>query len=109
MQRISVKTGTSIAAANGAASHDRFVKRSTPKEHVMSITTIRVSDTELQVERTLYTFAQKSDADAFQACLVNSSVDACYREHPPLSASPTVPDQHPDDPARGNTISPSLG
>jgi hypothetical protein len=75
----------------------------------MSITTIRVSDTEVQVERTLYTFAQKTDADAFQSCLVNSSVDTCYREHPPLSARPREPDQTPDDPARGSTISPSLG
>ncbi|MFT4066616.1 hypothetical protein [Paraburkholderia sp.] len=75
----------------------------------MSITTIRVSDTEVQVERTLYAFAQKSDADAFQQCLVDGSVDTCYREHPPLSACPVVPDRHPDDPARGSTISPSLG
>ncbi|MBB5419503.1 hypothetical protein QF000_003409 [Paraburkholderia atlantica] len=75
----------------------------------MSITTIRVSDTEVQVERTLYTFAQKSDADAFQNCVVDGSVDTCYRDHPPLSARPTVPDEHPDDPARGSTISPSLG
>ncbi|MBC8722257.1 hypothetical protein F6X37_11805 [Paraburkholderia sp. 31.1] len=75
----------------------------------MSITTIRVSDTEVQVERTLCTFAQKSDADAFQNCLVDGSVDTCYRDHPPLSARPTLPDEHPGDPARGSTISPSLG
>ncbi|MGF6933234.1 hypothetical protein OKW41_002373 [Paraburkholderia sp. UCT70] len=75
----------------------------------MSITTIRVSETEVQVERTLYTFAQKSDADAFQNCLVDGSVDTCYRDRPPLSARPTVPDEHPDGPARGSTISPSLG
>ena len=66
----------------------------------MTVTTIRVSDTEVQVERTLYTFAQ---------CVVNDSIDACYRSHPPLSARPTVPDEHPDDPNRGSTISPSLG
>ncbi|ADG17937.1 hypothetical protein [Paraburkholderia atlantica] len=75
----------------------------------MSITTIRVSDTEVQVERTLYTFAQKSDADAFQNCVVDGPVDTCYRDHPPLSVRPTVPDEQPDDPARGSTISPSLG
>ncbi|CAB3669375.1 hypothetical protein LMG22037_01877 [Paraburkholderia phenoliruptrix] len=75
----------------------------------MSVTTIRVSDTEVQVERTLYTFAQKSDADAFAQCVVNDSIDTCYRNHPPLSARPTVPDEHPDDPNRGSTISPSLG
>jgi hypothetical protein len=79
------------------------------KENPMTITTIRVSDTEVQVERTLYTFAQKSDADSFQRCLVDTSIDTCYRSHPPLSAKATVPDEHPDDPARGSTISPSLG
>jgi len=79
------------------------------KERLMPITTIRVSDTEVQVERTLYTFAQKSDADAFAQCVVNDSIDTCYRSHPPLSARPTVPDEHPDDPNRGSTISPSLG
>jgi hypothetical protein len=79
------------------------------KESPMTVTTIRVSDTELQVERTLYTFAQKGDADAFAQCVVNDSIDTCYRNHPPLSARPTVPDEHPDDPNRGSTISPSLG
>jgi hypothetical protein len=79
------------------------------KEHFMTVTTIRISDTEVQVERTLYTFAQKSDADAFAQCVVNDSIDTCYRSHPPLSARPTVPDEHPDDPNRGSTISPSLG
>lgn len=73
------------------------------------ITTIRVSDTELQVERTFYSFASKTDADAFQMCLVDGSIDACYQRHPPVSVRPTVPDEHPDDPNRGSTISPSLG
>ncbi|MFL9901200.1 hypothetical protein PQR75_30475 [Paraburkholderia fungorum] len=75
----------------------------------MTITTIRVSDTEVQVERTLYTFSQKPDADAFQRCLADTSIDSCYRNHPPVSVRPTVPDEHPDDPSRGSTISPSLG
>ncbi|MGF6770839.1 hypothetical protein P3T18_003318 [Paraburkholderia sp. GAS199] len=75
----------------------------------MTITTIRVSDTEVQVERTLYQFANTGDADAFQRCLVDTSIDSCYRNHPPLSARPTVPDEQPEDPARGSTISPSLG
>lgn len=75
----------------------------------MSMTTIRVSDTEVQVERTLYTFGNRNDADAFQRCLVDTAVDSCYRSHPPVSTRPTVPDEHPDDPDRGSTISPSLG
>jgi hypothetical protein len=79
------------------------------KEILMTMTTIRLSETEVQVERTLYTFAQKNDADAFQRCLADTSIDSCYRTHPPLSVRPTVPDEHPDDPGRGSTISPSLG
>ncbi|MFL9929507.1 hypothetical protein P0D88_09635 [Paraburkholderia sp. RL18-103-BIB-C] len=75
----------------------------------MTITTIRVSDTEVQVERTLYKFAQTKDADAFQRCLADESIDSCYRTHPPMSAQPTMPGQHPDDPGRGSTISPPLG
>ncbi|WP_408231892.1 MULTISPECIES: hypothetical protein [Paraburkholderia] len=75
----------------------------------MTITTIRISDTQVQVERTLYKFARVSDADAFQRCLADASIDSCYRAHPPLSAQPTAPGQQPDDPGRGSTISPSLG
>lgn len=75
----------------------------------MTITTIRVSDTEVQVERTLYAFSQKTDADAFEHCLADTSIDSCYRNHLPVSVHPTPPDQHPDDPGRGSTISPSLG
>ncbi|CAB3787788.1 hypothetical protein LMG28614_02571 [Paraburkholderia ultramafica] len=75
----------------------------------MTITTIRISDTEVQVERTLYKFAQKIDADSFQRCLIDTSIDRCYRSHPPLSALPTMPDEQPNDPGRGSTISPSLG
>ncbi|WP_168790409.1 hypothetical protein [Paraburkholderia aromaticivorans] len=75
----------------------------------MTMTTIRLSDTEVQVERTLYKFAQKNDADAFQRCLGDTSIGSCYRTHPPLAAHPTMPDEHPDDPGRGSIISPSLG
>ena len=75
----------------------------------MSITTIRTSDTELQVEQTSYTFAKKEDADAFQQCLVNGSVESCYRDHPPVSMRPARADERADDPSRGSTISPSLG
>lgn len=75
----------------------------------MTVTTIRLSDTQVQVERTLYTFAQKSDADSFQRCLTDTSIDGCYRAHPPRSVRPTAPDEHPDEPSRGSTISPSSG
>ncbi|MDE1181700.1 hypothetical protein [Paraburkholderia sp.] len=79
----------------------------------MPLTTIRVSDTEVQVERSLYSFAQSADADAFEGCIADASVEACYQQHPPVSVRPTMPDEQPDDPNRGGTggsaITPSLG
>ncbi|MBP0590282.1 hypothetical protein J8I87_11280 [Paraburkholderia sp. LEh10] len=75
----------------------------------MTITTIRKSDTEVQVEQTLYTFAAKEQADAFQQCLVNGSVEGCHSNHPPVSMRPARPDERIDDPNRDSTISPSLG
>ena len=75
----------------------------------MSITTIRTSDTEVQVEQTSYTFAKKEDADAFQQCLVNGSIESCHRDHPPVSMRPARPDERADDPNRDSTIAPSLG
>ena len=75
----------------------------------MSITTIRTSDTEVQVEHTVYTFAKKGDADAFLRCLVQGSIGACYRQHPPAATRPVTPDERPDDPNRDSMISPSLG
>ena len=75
----------------------------------MTITTIRASDTEVQVEQTVYTFAQKADADAFQQCLVNGSIETCNRDHPPVSLRPAKPAERIEDPNRDSTISPSLG
>ncbi|ALP68449.1 MULTISPECIES: hypothetical protein [Paraburkholderia] len=75
----------------------------------MTITTIRKSDTELQVEQTLYVFARKEEAEAFQQCLVNGTVEGCYRAHPPVSMRPARADERADDPSRDSTISPSLG
>ncbi|ALL71788.1 hypothetical protein K788_0007040 (plasmid) [Paraburkholderia caribensis MBA4] len=75
----------------------------------MTITTIRKSDTELQVEQTLYVFAAKEEAEAFQQCLVGGTVEGCYREHPPVSMRPARADERADDPSRDSTISPSLG
>jgi hypothetical protein len=79
------------------------------KEQIMTITTIRKSDTELQVEQTLYVFARKEEAEAFQQCLVNGTVEGCYRAHPPVSMRPARADERADDPSRDSTISPSLG
>ena len=62
----------------------------------MTITTIRKSDTELQVEQTLYVFARKEEAEAFQQCLVNGTVEGCYRAHPPVSMRPARADERAD-------------
>ncbi|MEM5434421.1 hypothetical protein [Paraburkholderia diazotrophica] len=75
----------------------------------MTITTIRISDTQVQVEQTAYTFANKEDADAFQQCLVSGTVETCHHDHPPVSMRPTRADERADDPNRDSTISPSLG
>ncbi|APR35838.1 hypothetical protein [Paraburkholderia sp. SOS3] len=75
----------------------------------MSIMTIRTSDTEVQVEQTVYTFAKKDEADAFQRCVADRSIDTCNREHPPLSLRPATPEMRPDDPNRDSTISPTVG
>ena len=75
----------------------------------MTITTIRKSATVLQVEQTLYVVARKEEAEAFQQCLVNGTVEGCYRAHPPVSMRPARADERADDPSRDSTISPSLG
>jgi hypothetical protein len=72
----------------------------------MAITTIRVSDTEVQCEKTLYSFSQKRDADAFERCLADASIEACIQQCPAVSSRPN---EQVDDPNRGSTISPSLG
>jgi hypothetical protein len=74
----------------------------------MSITTIRTSDTQVQVEHTVYTFAAKDDADAFQRCIASHSISTCYQRHPPAAVRSATLDERPDDPNRGSTISPSL-
>jgi hypothetical protein len=75
----------------------------------MSITTIRASDTEVQVEQTIYAFARKDDADAFQRCLADRSIDTCNRAHPPVSTRSATPHVKPEDPDRDSTISPTVG
>jgi hypothetical protein len=75
----------------------------------MSITTIRASDTEVQVETTVYAFEKEDDADAFQRGLADQSIDSCLREHPPVSTRSAIPDVKPEDPDRDSTISPTVG
>ncbi|MDR5739722.1 MULTISPECIES: hypothetical protein [unclassified Caballeronia] len=75
----------------------------------MTISADRISDTEVKVENTIYTFDGKDRADAFQQCLGSDSVETCAADHAPLStravsASDTALGGEP-----GSIISPSMG
>ena len=75
----------------------------------MTITATRLSDTEVQVETTVYSFSDSAVADAFQACIDRDSIDTCSASHAPASsraAHPAVPE---DDVPPGSIISPSMG
>jgi hypothetical protein len=74
----------------------------------MTVTASRLSDTEVQVEQTVYTFSDSTVADAFQRCVGDDSVEECSTSHAPAS-SRAANDEHSSEPAPGSVISPSLG
>ncbi|WP_158934645.1 hypothetical protein [Burkholderia sp. S171] len=74
----------------------------------MTITASRLSDTEVLVDHTVYTFSDSAVADAFQRCIGQDSVDSCSTSHAPVS-SRTANNAAPDDLPPGSIISPSLG
>jgi hypothetical protein len=47
----------------------------------MTITASRLSDTEVLVDHTVYTFSDSVVADAFQRCIGQDSVDSCSTSH----------------------------
>lgn len=47
--------------------------------------TIRISPTEVQVDRLIYVYASASQADAFEACVAAVDVGHCVTDHPPQS------------------------
>ncbi|VXB20279.1 conserved hypothetical protein [Burkholderia sp. 8Y] len=75
----------------------------------MAISAERLSDTEIKVDETVYTFDGKDAADAFQQCLGSDTLDTCTRHHAPVStrAATTGSDLAEGEP--GSIISPSLG
>jgi hypothetical protein len=77
-------------------------------ENMMTITAIRKSDTEVQIEQTIYAFGAKDDADEFMRCLADTSVDVCKERHPPISVQ-AVPQPKLEEPDRGSSISPTVG
>jgi hypothetical protein len=75
----------------------------------MAITAERLSDTDVKVDDTIYSFDGKAHADAFQQCLVNDSVATCAANHAPVKtrAAHEVSGEPQGEP--GSIISPSLG
>jgi hypothetical protein len=73
----------------------------------MTVTTNRLSDTEVQIEQTVYTFSDSTVADAFQRCVGEDSVDECSVSHASVSSRAANDDRSVAAP--GSVISPSLG
>lgn len=74
----------------------------------MTITANRLSDTEVLVETTVYTFSESSVADGFLRCIGQESVDTCSASHAPVSAR-AANEANANDLPPGSIISPSLG
>lgn len=47
--------------------------------------TVRISPTEVQVGRFMYTFEEPNEADGFQACVAAVNGSYCERKHPAVS------------------------
>ena len=78
--------------------------------HNMTIEADRISDTEVKVGDTIYTFDAQGSADAFQQCLGNDSVETCAKNHAPVftrGAQEEISGEPKGEP--GSIISPSLG
>jgi len=75
----------------------------------MAIAADRLSDTEVKVEDTIYTFDAKDKADAFQQCLGSATLDTCTRDHAPVSTRAATADGGSLGGEPGSIISPSLG
>lgn len=78
-------------------------------ENIMTITASRLSDTEVQVEHTVYTFSESAVADAFQRCIGQDGVDTCSASHAPVSSRTIQDADSAQQLAPGSIISPSLG
>ncbi|SAK62136.1 hypothetical protein AWB76_03187 [Caballeronia temeraria] len=76
----------------------------------MAIEADRISDTEIKVGDTIYTFDAKGIADGFLQCLISDSIETCAKNHAPVSTRAAHADES-GEPKRepGSIISPSLG
>jgi hypothetical protein len=75
----------------------------------MTVTADRLSDTDVKVGDTIYSFDAKAKADAFQECLANDKPDACLKNHAPASQRAAAADTDALDVKPGGIISPSMG
>ncbi|MDR5856709.1 hypothetical protein P9239_05895 [Caballeronia sp. LZ062] len=75
----------------------------------MAISAERLSDNEIKVDETVYTFDAKDTADAFQQCLGSDTLDTCRGHHAPVSTRAATPATGPAEGEPGSIISPSLG
>jgi hypothetical protein len=82
---------------------------STTRGKIMTITAERLSDTEVKVDESIYTFESKDIADAFQQCLGPDELASCKAQHPPLATRAAYEDKGPAEGEPGSIISPSLG
>lgn len=75
----------------------------------MAIEADRLSDTDVKVDNTIYTFDAKDHADAFMQCLATDSLETCTKNHASISTRGAIADQDPPGGEPGSIISPSLG
>ena len=75
----------------------------------MTIAADRISDTEIKVGDTIYTFDAKARADAFQQCLGAGSIESCVKNHAPVSTRAVVEESGEPKGEPGSIISPSMG
>jgi hypothetical protein len=99
-------TRVPVSGALDAELKDVHAKK---RQHEMTIAADRITDLEVRVSDTIYVFDNKADADAFQQCLGNDSVETCNRNHAPVSTRSALNDTGADGLAPGSIISPSMG
>ena len=75
----------------------------------MTISADRISDTEIKVGDTIYTFDAKAHADAFQQCLGTDSIETCAKNHAPVSTRAAFEESGEPKGEPGSIISPSMG
>jgi hypothetical protein len=75
----------------------------------MTIAADRISDTEIKVDDTIYTFDAKAIADDFQQCLITDSVETCAKNHAPVSSRAAYDESGEPKGEPGSIISPSMG